>query len=198
MMANFNFSKISELIEKFFVTDKEDKKIKIVITLGLVGIFLIFMSNFWNVEGKKNSDVKSLKNKISDEVKQEKLQKNLENIVSAIHGAGKAKVLVTFESSSQTVYAVEEKKNKETSEDKSDGEITRKKESDDCEKKYITVKDSDGVERALAVTEIEPKVKGVIIICPGGDDMLVKSRIISAITTSLNISKKQVCVTKSR
>ena len=34
MMANFNFSKISELIEKFFVTDKEDKKIKIVITLG--------------------------------------------------------------------------------------------------------------------------------------------------------------------
>ena len=27
MMANFNFSKISELIEKFFVTDKEDKKL---------------------------------------------------------------------------------------------------------------------------------------------------------------------------
>ena len=54
------------------------------------------MSNFWSFEGKKNSDVKSFKNKISDEVKQEKLQKNLENIVSAIHGAGKAKVLVTF------------------------------------------------------------------------------------------------------
>ena len=91
-MSAFNFSKVNELIEKFFANDKEDKKIKIVITLGLVGIFLIFMSNFWSFEGKKNSDVKSFKNKISDEVKQEKLQKNLENIVSAIHGAGKAKV----------------------------------------------------------------------------------------------------------
>ena len=110
MMTNFNFSKIGELVEKFFVTDKEDKKIKIVVILGLIGIFLIFMSNFWNFEGKKDSDIKSCKNKISDEVKQEKLQKNLENIVSTIHGAGKAKVLVTFESSSQTVYAVEEKK----------------------------------------------------------------------------------------
>lgn len=196
-MSAFNFSKVNELIEKFFANDKEDKKIKIVVILGLLGIFLIFISNFLNFEGKKNSNLKSCE-KVSDEIKQERLQKNLENIVSSIHGAGKARVLITFESSSQTVYAVEEKKNKETSEDKSDGEITRKKESDDCEKKYITVKDSDGVERALAVTEIEPKVKGVIIICPGGDDMLVKSRIISAITTSLNISKKQVCVTKSR
>ena len=66
--------------------------------------------------------------------------------------------------------------------------VTRKKESDDCEKKYITVKDSEGTEHALAVKKIEPKVKGVVIICPGGDDPIVKNRITEAVTTALSIS----------
>ena len=72
-----------------------------------------------------------------------------------------------------------------------------KKESNDCEKKYITVKDSEGTEHALAVTEIEPKIKGVIIACAGGDNPVVKKRIIEAATTALSIPSRRVCVTKS-
>ena len=92
---------------------------------------------------------------------------------------------------------LKKKKNKEASEDKSGGEITRKKESNDCEKKYITIKDSQGTEHALAVTELEPKVKGVIVICPGGDNPIVKNRITEAVTTALSITSKHVCITKS-
>ena len=124
------------------------------------------------------------------------MEKNLENIISNIKGAGNAKVLVTLENSTETIYATEERKNKEASEDKSSGEITRKKQSDDCEKKFITIKDSSGTEHALAVTEIEPK-KGVVVICPGGDDAIVKKRIVEATTTALNIASTRVCVTKS-
>ena len=105
--------------------------------------------------------------------------------------------MVTLENGAETVYATEEKKNKEAMEDKANGETTRKKESDDCEKKYITIKDSEGTEHALAVTEIQPKIKGVIIVCPGGEDPTVQQRIITAVTTALNISSNKVCVTKS-
>ena len=125
------------------------------------------------------------------------LEKNLETIVSNIKGAGNSKVLVTIESTTETVYATEEKKNKEASEDKTNGETTRRKECDDCEKKYITVKDSNGTEKALAVTEIQPRIKGVIVVCAGGDDPLVQQRVINAVTTALNITSKRVCVTKS-
>lgn len=168
-------------------------KNQIVIILGLVGLILISISGFF----KKVDTQKPKVQTTTMETKQEKLQQSLENIISAIEGAGNSKVLVTFENSSETVYATEEKKNKEASEDKSDGETTRRKESDDCEKKYITVKDNDGTEHALAVTEIEPKVKGVIIICQGGDNPIIKQRITEAVTTALNITSKRVCVTKS-
>ena len=157
---------------------------------------MIFVSGFFKNDAK-TSDIKPKEN-ISLEQRREKLEKNLENIISGIQGAGDSKVLVTLETGTETVYATEERNNNEASEDKSSGEITRKKESNDTEKRFITVKDSEGTEHALAITEIEPKIKGVVIICPGGDDMLVKKRIVEATTTAFNIKSTQVCVTKSR
>lgn len=191
-LQNFDVSKIKESVSKLLSNKNRSQTI---IILGLAGLFLISISSFFRSDTKKPA-VQS-NDKTTSENRQEKLQQNLESIISTVQGAGKSKVLLTFESAAETVYATEERKNKEASEDKSDGEITRKKESDDCEKKYITIKDSEGTEHALAVTEIEPKVKGVIVICPGGDDPIVKRRIVDAVTTALNIPSKRVCVTKS-
>ena len=187
---------VSDVKNKFTDIFTSDRYRKIVIYLGIGGILLIFMSNFF-----KKDDSKSINMKVDEKISAERyinnLQQNLESIVSSIKGAGKCKVLVTLENGSETIYATEEKKNKEASEDKSGGETTRKKESDDCEKKYITIKDSEGAERALAVTEIQPKIKGVIIVCPGGDDPQVQQRVVNAVTTALDITSKRVCVTKS-
>lgn len=186
-----DFSELKNYI--FNLLSKKNKNQKIII-IGLIGLILISASSFLKKDSKKEE---VLPQKQTMEKRQEKLQENLENIISSIEGAGKAKVLVTFENSAETVYATEEKKNKEASEDKSEGEIMRKKETDDSEKKYITVKDGEGTEHALAVTEIEPKVKGVVAICSGGDNPVIKKRVTEAITTALNITSKRVCVTKS-
>lgn len=43
---------------------------------------------------------------------------------------------------------------------------------------------------------IEPKVRGVVVVCDGGDDPLVVSRVLDAVTKSLNISSDKVCITK--
>lgn len=169
-------------------------KNQIIVAIGLVGLILISASSIFKKDSKKEHIPAQNQ---TMETRRETLQQNLENIISSIDGAGKSKVLVTFENSVETVYATEEKKNKEASEDKAEGEVTRKKETDDCEKKYITIKDGEGTEHALAVTEIEPKVKGVVAICQGGDNPVVKQKVTEAITTALNITSKRVCVIKS-
>ena len=191
LYKNSEVTTFKEYLSKF---TSNDKFRKIIIIFGLVGIILIFISSFFKGEEKSTMTIET---KASPQQYSDKLEQSLESIVSSIKGAGKSKVLVTLENTAETVYATEEKKNKEASEDKSNGETTRKKESDDCERKYITIKDSDGSERALAVTELQPKIKGVIVVCSGGDDPLVQQRIISAITTALNITSNRVCVTKS-
>ena len=43
---------------------------------------------------------------------------------------------------------------------------------------------------------IEPKVRGVVIVCDGGDDPMVVSRVLDAVTKALNISSDKVCITK--
>ncbi len=187
-------NKLTEFIKKFPLTKNQQN---IIFMLGVTGIALIFISGFIAPKKEKDMPCSSSKIETSMSAKKKSLEESLENIVSGINGAGKAKVLITFEGTCETIYATEEKKNNEASEDKSGEDITRKKESNDSEKKFITVKGSDGGEKALAVTELEPKIKGAVVICPGADDPIVKNRITEAVTTALNINSNRVCITKS-
>lgn len=191
---NTDGNKLKEFIKKFPLTKNQQN---IILLLGVSGIALIFISGLFTPKKDKNITCGSSKIETSMSAKKKSLEESLENIVSGINGAGKAKVMITFEGTSETVYATEEKKNNEASEDKSGDDITRKKESNDCEKKFITVKGSDGGEKALAVTELEPKIKGAVVICPGADDPIVKNRITEAVITALNINSNRVCITKS-
>lgn len=43
---------------------------------------------------------------------------------------------------------------------------------------------------------ITPSVRGVVVVCDGGDDPLIVSRVLSAVTRSLDIPSNKVCVTK--
>lgn len=44
--------------------------------------------------------------------------------------------------------------------------------------------------------EIEPHIRGVLVVCEGGDDPVVVERISEAVTKSLDISTAKVCITK--
>ena len=178
-------------LHEFFLKDKFRK---IIIFTGVLGVVLIFLSSFF-----KTGDAKKIKAVSSNSSTQEyvtQLENSLKDMVSSIKGAGNTRVMVTLENSEETVYATEEKKNKEATEDKTDGQLSKKRESDDCEKRYITIRDANGTEQALAVTQIQPTVKGVVVVCDGGDIPEVQQKISEAIKTALNITAKRVYVTK--
>ena len=44
--------------------------------------------------------------------------------------------------------------------------------------------------------EIEPHIRGVLVVCEGGDDPVVVERISDAVTKALDISTAKVCITK--
>lgn len=45
--------------------------------------------------------------------------------------------------------------------------------------------------------QIEPIIRGVVVVCDGGDDQIVVQRVIDAVTKALNISSSKVCVAKN-
>lgn len=189
MIAEDKSKKVKEFLLK-------DKFRKIIVIAGVLGIALIFFSGHLKSSGKKREKEESAQQNSTQQYVS-KLEGSLKEMISSIKGAGNTKVLVTLESTEETVYATEEKKNKEATEDKTtDGQTSKKRESDDCEKKYITIKDADGTERALSVTQIQPTIKGVVVVCEGGNQPEVQQKITDAVKTALNITSKKVYVTK--
>lgn len=121
-------------------------------------------------------------------------EEQLTALIASIDGAGECQVMVTLENGVEYVYATEQKSNTDRQEDVSDGD-TRLTQRDDNESTAVLV-DTDNGREGLLITEIQPTVRGVVVVCEGGDDEEVRARVSQAVTVALNVSSKRVCITK--
>lgn len=182
-----------EKISEFF---SKDKKLKIITAIGLAGILLIFLSqlDFFKASGKgKNTE--STAQEMSLQSYSEELENKIHSLVSCIDGTGSAKVMVTLESGEEFVYVNEEKKSIDKTQDINGASAKKTQEKEGVEQSLIIMEGKDG-EQALLKTKIQPKVKGVVVVCTGGDSPIVQQRISDALTTALDIDYSKVCVTK--
>jgi stage III sporulation protein AG len=120
------------------------------------------------------------------------LEQNLADIISSINGAGKTRVLLTMDSTVEQVYATDKSMSQNNSENS--GDNTESKEDTSATTTYITVELSDGTQQTVLLKEIQPKVRGVLVVCSGGDNNVVKEKIVDAVTKVLNISSSRVSV----
>ncbi len=56
---------------------------------------------------------------------------------------------------------------------------------------YVYLRDS-----ATKTKEVAPLIRGVLVLCEGGDEPVVAERITEAVTKALNLSTAKVCITK--
>lgn len=169
-----------------------DGKNKLVIAVGMIGMALILLSSL--LEGK--TTVPTTEEPWSNEQYQAMLEEKLLETVSSVEGVGKAKVMVTLESGVEYVYAQAEKKNTDSTQDYEGDETTRIQQKDQTELSYILVDSGSGKREALLQTQIQPKVKGVVVVCEGAGNVVVEQRVLNVVTTSLDIPSSKVCVTK--
>ena len=173
---------------------KSEKGGKVILAIGILAILLIFVSGYFSGGGEKEaSQAKSGQTQIlsADEYTAQ-LERKLTDIVGRIAGAGTCKVMVTLENGIQYVYAQEEKISENKTQDSTDSTI-RTQESGDQQKSYIIV-DSGSGKQALVVTEVQPTIKGVVIVCQGGGNPSVQQQVINAVTTALAVNSTKVCV----
>lgn len=169
--------RITELIKKL-------RSPKALIIAGAVGIALILLSSLPS-QPKKEAESAVF----SEEVYCKELEADIENLVKEITGSRKVSVVVTLEGGIRYSYA--DSKEQTRVED-----IGKDSESSDTRIKegYITVKNADGGEEALLVTARLPEIRGVAIVCDGGDNALINQKILNAVTAALNITSKRVYI----
>lgn len=198
-MANQDKEKTNTSPKNLFRRLAENEKSrKILLLVGIGAIVLIFVSSYFSKEKPKEAEPVEKQTVMTTEEYTKQLEESLTSLISGIEGVGEVDVMVTLEKGVEHVYATEEKKSKQTTEDKASDQDRKSQEHDNVETSYIIVKDADGSQKALAVTEVQPVVKGVVVVCGGGDNPTVQKNVTGAVTTALNVSSARVCVVKSK
>lgn len=108
------------------------------------------------------------------------LETRLESVLSAIRGAGKVRVLVTYETSGELVTATS--RSTDTSLTESGGERTQEQSSERVEPATVT---TDEGETPIVLMETEPTLRGVVVVAEGACDLSVKldlQRAVRAVT----------------
>lgn len=124
------------------------------------------------------------------------LEQRLEQIISTVEGAGKSRVMVTLQNGVEYIYASEDAVSTDSSESTDSSGRQSSGEREEHQSSHIIIDTGQG-EQALVRTELMPSVSGVVVVCPGAGDPEVAQRIMSVVTTALDISPKRVCITQS-
>lgn len=187
------WKKGKEMFAKLF---GKDAKVKMIVLIGVAGVLMILLSECGSKTEKKTKTAAETDTQQVMASYTESLEKKIDGIVSSIEGVGENKVLVTLASSEEYVYASESKDSLDRTEDIGSGESKKTQIKDVKENNLILVEGENGQKQALIQKQIEPKVKGVVVVCEGGDSIAVQQRVIDAVTVALDISAGKVCVTK--
>mgnify|MGYP000007743906 CR=1 FL=1 len=115
-----------------------------------------------------------------------RLEEDLARVVRAITGEEDPEVLVTLEDTGENVYAADQAWNTQ----EGGAQNSREEEST-----YILLKDRDGGQSALPVTQRQPEVRGVVIVSSRAGDPAVREQLTQAAVTALDISSARVLVT---
>lgn len=167
-----------------WIAQNKDKKLRMLVILGLVGILLIALSEWLPRRASPRGDDAPTGGTVSVAQVEAALEERITALIREVDGVGDCRVMVTLESGSRFVYAADQTYNG-TADNYSGSEKT-----------LLVETDSGPV--GLLVTEIQPSVKGVAIVCDGGGDPTVCQRVTGLVSAAFNISSGRIGVAKQK
>ncbi|MTI70186.1 MAG: stage III sporulation protein AG [Firmicutes bacterium] len=163
-------------------------------TVLIIGIVLLIFSSSFETENNENENLNNEENNI---VKQDslindyanKVEGKLENILSQMKGVGQVKVMVTFKDTAERIPALNTTKSEEISNEEDAQGGTRKVTREESSKQVVVSNESESL---VIIKEVNPEVRGVIVIAEGAENIKVKERLYSAVKTVLGIPGNRV------
>lgn len=188
-------------IQKLNLNSKLATNLIIILALG-VGFVLI--SDFYNdLNGNKTEKtdsepigaVESQNASKPEYVKETETQ--LSSILSRIEGAGEVSVMITLKSGTEIIPAKDESISDKTTNEKDNEGGTRIINEQNTSDKVVFMNEQGGNSKPLVLKEVNPEIKGVIIVAEGAKDPKVKLKLTEAVQTVLDVPAYRVSVFES-
>lgn len=152
--------------------------------IGLVivcGVVLLLLS----LPGSSEKTVQVETTREKEETTLNEYKRNMENelkkILSQVTGVGKVEVMITLKGSNEKVTL-------------KDNHIR----GTENEEETVLIEDSDNNSLPYVVQEKEPEIEGVVVVCDGGDNSLVKREITDAIFALFHLESHKIKVMKAK
>lgn len=159
---------------------KPNNRIKLFVIIGIIGVILIMLSEV--VPSKSNDTKQTNTQDYSYSEYISALEDETADIISSIDGVGKCKVMLTLKDTNESVYA------KNTDESSSDSSYSKSYE-------YVLYDGEDG-DTPIVIKQYFPRIQGVVVVCEGGDNTLVREKIIESVSSLFNVSSNKISVSK--
>ncbi|MDK2903422.1 MAG: stage sporulation protein [Clostridiales bacterium] len=121
------------------------------------------------------------------------LETELADILSKVDGVGSVSVMITFESEGEKVPATDVQRSTKTTEEKDNqgGDRTIIEETNDS--KHVIL-NQQGASQPMIIKELAPKIRGVIVVAEGAEDVSVQADVSHAVQTVLDVPAHKVTV----
>lgn len=169
-----------------FLKTKKGRRFALIL-LSLAAILLV-VSSF--LPGERRSAGATDTDTFSAEAYGQELETRLEKILSSMEGVGSCRVMVTLENRGETYY-VTGNKTQEEIEETGEGSYA---ENHQKEETYIIIEDEEGGQSALSRKGDYPVVRGVLVVCAGGESASVRASVTQAVSTALGLGTDKVFV----
>lgn len=163
----------SEITEKL----SKNKKILIIAVCAVLGVVLIMSEKIFNLSGKSGKDDTQ---NYSVSYYTENLEERVKKLCAAVKGVDDVCVLLTLDTSSEFVYAKNEDTEIGSSFDSYTGE-------------YVIISSGDE-DKTVLVNEIFPKIRGVAVVCTGGERAEVQKTLTDLLSAALGVSSNKIKV----
>lgn len=181
---------MTEMLQKSALLKKlraipQEKRLKIIVIIGLLAICGIFFSESFATQ--KSPAAQTAKTEQTADLDEyiDDVQTRLKKILCTIDGIGECQVMVTLESSGESVYSSDLETQSQS------GDNTN---SSSQKNKYVIL-DDDG-QKPLLEKEIAPTIRGVIVVCEGAEDVYVRQAVIDCIRAGLGVNSSNISVVK--
>lgn len=160
---------------KIFKTQDKTKITFIIVSILLAGTILTAISGF-----SPSQNVEAGKSRLDIYINE--TENRLKKTISGISGAGKTEIFITTENTFETIYA-------------SNASIGESASGKTTQKSLAYSSGSSYSSGPVVVKELCPDIKGVLIVCEGGNNSKIRDEIINSVSIALGISKSKIYVT---
>ncbi len=168
---------IQKVKDRFLEALKKSPKLKVYLCIAAVCTAALLFMRAPPEKDDPLAETGALSAAAAEQSYEQRLESELEEIISKIQGVSDVTVMLTLEGSDRKVYVA----------DVSDSDSK-------TESKTVII----GSKEALLQSTEYPRVMGVLVVCGGGNSASVKEKVVNAVSTVLDIPAGKVYVTNAK